>query len=473
VFAASIGLGVDESYVVVAGRNIRLGYFDHPPAVWWLSWLAVHVAGSEAPIVVRLPFILLFALSTWLMYRLGAALFSPRAGLCAAIVFNLSPLFGLVFGTFVLPDGPLDAALLAAALFLAFALESCRNKALARWSLAGLAVGLALFSKYSAILALVGAFLYLVTSPRHRHWLTRSEPWLAVLIAFLVFLPILIWNASHGWASFAYQGNRALGIAIHPLAPFIVFAGEALFVLPWIWLPLVISACGSLRRGPNEWRGWFLLCLAAPAILTFSIIALWSQNRVLFHWAAPGYLMLFPLLGAAIETRLAADAPAVRLWLIGTACFVIIATALVSLEVRRDWPVLLAIRFAVGHDPTLQLRDWSQLSAELARRKLLDRPGLVIGTVRWSDAAKIAYALGPDPTVIVLGSEPHEFGLQHPLARYRGRDVLILAPNVGPRRIVASFGSFFTRIDTLPPLTLLEGSHPLLIIPLYLGQALR
>ncbi len=426
---------------------------------------------------MRLPFILLFALSTWLMYRLGAELFSPRAGLFAAIVFNLSPLFCIAFGTFVLPDGPLVAALLAAAVFLAFALESGRDKSLPWWLLAGLAAGLALFSKYNAILVLAGAFLYLATSPRHRHWLARRELWLAVLVAFLVFLPTLAWNAAHGWTSFAFQGGRAVGLAFHPLAPGIVFAGEALFLLPWIWLPLVLSAWGALRRGPGAWQGWLLLCLAAPAVLVFSVIALWAQGRVLFHWAAPGYLMLFPLLGAAIERRLAAGAHGVRPWvcpwLIGTACFVVVATALVSSEVRFDWPVSLAIRFPPGRDPTLQLRNWHQLRTELAARHLLDRPGLVIGTVRWPDAAKIADALGPGLPVVVLGPEPHEFGLQHPLASYRGRNVLVLAPDVGPDRMVASFGNLFAHIDALPPFTLFEGRRPLLIIPVYLGHALR
>src|SRR5580692_5719459 len=74
-FGWSLGLGVDESYMVAAGRTFSLGYFDHPPASWWLSWGAAHLFGSETPIIVRLPFILLFALSTWLMARLGTRLF--------------------------------------------------------------------------------------------------------------------------------------------------------------------------------------------------------------------------------------------------------------------------------------------------------------------------------------------------------------------------------------------------------------
>ena len=123
-FAAALGLGVDESYMVVSGRTLSLGYFDHPPASWWLAWAASHLAGTEAPIVVRLPFIGLFALSTWLMFRLGAAIAGERAGLWAAVLLNLSPVFGVTSGTWVLPDGPLDCALLGAALCLVHALPA-------------------------------------------------------------------------------------------------------------------------------------------------------------------------------------------------------------------------------------------------------------------------------------------------------------------------------------------------------------
>ena len=104
-FGWALGLGVDESYMVAAGRIVQLGYFDHPPASWWLSWSAAQLFGSEAAIVVRLPFIALFALSTWLMYRLGAAVAGERAGLFAALLLNLSPVFAVTTGTWVLPDG--------------------------------------------------------------------------------------------------------------------------------------------------------------------------------------------------------------------------------------------------------------------------------------------------------------------------------------------------------------------------------
>jgi hypothetical protein len=112
LFAASLGLGVDESYMVAAGRKLQLSYFDHPPLAWWMAWGIAHLSGSESAFVVRLPFIALFALTTLLMYRATSALFGPEAGLWAAVVLNAVPVLGITAGTWVLPDGPLLAALL-------------------------------------------------------------------------------------------------------------------------------------------------------------------------------------------------------------------------------------------------------------------------------------------------------------------------------------------------------------------------
>src|ERR1700730_2559774 len=80
LFASALGLGIDESYMVAAGRKLQLSYFDHPPIAWWMAWGAAHLSGSESPLVVRLPFIALFALTTLLMFRVTASLFGPGAG---------------------------------------------------------------------------------------------------------------------------------------------------------------------------------------------------------------------------------------------------------------------------------------------------------------------------------------------------------------------------------------------------------
>jgi len=440
-FAWALGLGVDESYMVASGRVLSLGYFDHPPASWWLSWGAAHLFNSEAPIVVRLPFIALFALSTFLMYRLGAAIADERAGLWAALLLNLSPVFGVTTGTWVLPDGPLDCALLGAALCLLRALE---RETFIWWLATGLCAGLALFSKYSAILTMAGALIYLATTP-DRRWLKRPEPWLAALIAALIFAPVVYWNATHGWASFAFQGSRASAAHIRPLAPFITLLGESVFVLPWIWLPLMIVFIAALRRGPSEWRPRLLACLAAPPIVLFALISAWSSQRVLYHWAAPGYLMLFPLLGDAVARRLAQ--PMIRQAIFGTTCFVILGVATVATQVRYDWLHSL-IATVVWHDPDLEALDWTSLRDDLIARGLL-HPGSIVGVPNWRDAGKIAYAFGPDVTTLCLSTDARQFGIAEPVGDYLGADILILAPD-HPERVPRELGASFDYLERLP-----------------------
>jgi hypothetical protein len=467
-FGWALGLGVDESYMVTAGRTLSLGYFDHPPISWWLSWGAAHLFGTEAPIVVRLPFILLFALSTWLMFRLGSEIADARAGFIAAFLLNLSPVFGVTTGTWVLPDGPLDCALLAATLVLMQALTSSGRQALLRWLACGMLIGLALVSKYSAILWLGGAFVYLLSCPAHRHWLTRAPPWLAVLLAALVFAPVAAWNATYGWVSFAFQGQRATGLHFHPLGALIVLAGEALFVLPWIWAPMIRAAIEALRRGPTEWRGWLLCCLAAPPILGFALIATWSGQRVLLHWAAPGYLMLFPLLGQAASRR--------RGWLtrpvlVATAGFVLLTLAVISIQVRLDW-FASAITAVTKRDPDIEGIDWTSLRSELAARGLLAQTGEAIGADNWRDAGKIAYALGSKVDVLCLSKDARQFGFAINPVSFVGDDILLLVldhPDAARTRLAP----LFDRIDDLPPATIALRGRVLATVSVLRGINLR
>src|SRR6201998_2300690 len=201
LFASALGLGVDESYMVAAGRKLQLSYFDHPPIAWWMAWAAAHLTGSESPVVVRLPFIALFGGHTFLVDPLTSDLFGPTAGLWAAVVLNLTPVFGISSASWVLPDGPLLAALLGAAVCLVAALRSKGGAARGWWLGTGMCAGLALCSKYSAVLTVIGAAGFLVTEPISRRWLARPHPYAAGLVALAVFFPVLIWNAENDWVS--------------------------------------------------------------------------------------------------------------------------------------------------------------------------------------------------------------------------------------------------------------------------------
>ena len=264
----------------------------------------------------------------------------------------------------------------------------------------GCAPGWRCFPRYTAVLTFAGAAGFLLTSPRHRRSLAGSKPWFALAVALLVFSPVLVWNAQHGWASLAFQGGRAEGLRFQPLAPLATLGGEALFVLPWIWAPMMVVWIAQVRRGPAEWRPWLLCWLAAPPIVVFALISAWSGQRVLFHWAAPGYLMLFPLLGrrwrsVSIRCRCAA-----LVW--GTAVFVVLAVVVVATQVRFDW--LPLARRRARDDPDIEAVDWTSLRDSWRWRDL-------VGVPNWRDAGKIAYALGPDVTALCLNRDCRQFGI--------------------------------------------------------------
>jgi hypothetical protein len=465
LFACAIGLGVDESYMVAAGRHVRLSYFDHPPLAWWLSAAAAHLAGSEAAIIVRLPFIALFALTTWLIYRLTATLFGAWAGVWAAVTLTLSPVFGVTTGSWVLPDGPLDCALVAAALCL---VRGLCDGGLRWWLAVGAAAGLALLSKYSAALTIAGALVYLTTQPQHRAWLRRPHPYAAGLLALAIFAPVVAWNAAHGWASFGFQAGRAEAAALHPLAPLAVLAGEALFVLPWIWIPMAVALVCALRRGPREWRGWLLACLGVPPIAVFSVVALWSHH-VLFHWAAPGYLMLFPLLGEAMTTwrpKLRRGGVTV------TSALMLAVLALVFVQFR--WPLLQLGRFVRdGQDPMVQAIDWSPLLPALDARGLLDRPNLVLAATDWQDAGKLDVGFDGSVPVTVLSRDPRQYGIVANFAGHAGQDLLIVSSKPTDAAALAFQGARFASLTELPPLTIAVIGGRRLTFRLYEARGLR
>ncbi len=234
-------------------------------------------------------------------------------------------------------------------------------------------------------------------------------------------------------------------------------------MLPWIWLPMLAAALAALRRGAWDWRGVLLCCLAAPPILAFALVALWSSGRVLFHWAAPGYLMLFPLLGAwlAERPRLARRGTA------ATACFVLVALAVLCAQVRLDW-LGPALAQRHGRDPNLEAIDWVSLRRDLDARGLL-AAGTVVGVPDWRDAGKIAYALGPHVTMTCLNTDARQFGLVAPASAFVGRDLLLLAPE-HPDRVVADLAPRFARILPLAPAPIRHAGRTLAEVAVFRGR---
>lgn len=466
-FSRLLSPSVDEAYTVVMSRHLALSYFDHPPMMFWMAGLGRWLSGGESRVAVRLPFLLAFAGTTALVGLLASRLFSRAAGLWAAAVLNLTLFFAVCAGGWILPDGPLLLWAAAAAMSLARALFDNRGESAWPWCAFGVFTGLALLSKYHGVILPAGAGLFLLTSAPHRFWLRRPAPYLAGAIALVVFSPVLIWNATHDWASFRFQAGRG-AVPLTAGTPFLGSLGGQLgWMLPWIWVPLLLVFASALRSGPREPRGWLLACLAAGPILGFTFLTLLGRPG-LPHWTAPGYFFLFPLLGAELARRAAAGSPWPRRWLVGSLAGFVLVTGVLYSQTATNWIGRAAPRLLGVGDPTLDLVAWDDLAPRLESFGP-QASGLVVAGSLWSDAAKISYALGPRVPVVCIGEDPRGFRYLTDPQALVGRDVLLVVrrrPGPEPTR---AYAPYFERVV---PLGIFPASahrdEPLLSY--YLGQ---
>jgi 4-amino-4-deoxy-L-arabinose transferase-like glycosyltransferase len=466
---AMLGLSVDESYTTAIARQLSLSYFDHPPLHVWLVGGWAKVVGDETAWLVRLPFILLFAGSSWLLFRLSAAAFSGRSGFWGVLAVSLAPLFTVGFASWALPDGPLIfcSLLMVWSVYRALLTAVSVRGALLWWLLAGASAGLALLSKYLALFPMFGVGLFLLTT-HHRRAFATPGPWLALVTAILLFAPVIVWNAGHGWASIIFHGSRVLPESIS-IGRFVAnLAGQFAYLSPATAFGLVFTLGGGLRCGARDEAGWLFLCLAIVPITLFTLAALWTT--VLPHWPAIGWLFAFPLLGrtlAEIEQR---RPRLLALYIRVTAVFLALLIVLAVSQARSGWLDRLVSSFP-AHDPMVDNLDWRELKGALATRNLL-KPGLVVATVSYVDAGKVDYALGGAAPVLCLCAAPHHYAYLHDVAAFNGRNVIILANGLRAdwRQLVEPY---FQRIEPMPDLSLTRAGEPVLTLRIARGIALH
>jgi len=422
VFAFALGLGVDESYTLAISRRLSLSYFDHPPLHQWIAHFAALAIGEN--VATRLPFIAMFFATGWIYYRLTCELFGPQAALVGLFALNVSPFFFASAGSWIVPDGPLLFALAMTALAAArlfFTKSPDDPSAWRLWLIVGVGLGLAGLSKYSAALSAGGLAAFVLLAPAQRHWLKHPAPYVAAIVAFVMIAPVIFWNARHGLASFEFQGARGVpGEEPRPAQFFTMALGEIAFLSPWIFAPLVAALAIAFRHRRDE-RRMFLICLSLPPIVIFTVTPLWGA-RGLPHWAMPGWFFTFALMGAWI-TESGISNVTLRRWALFSSTFLAAIVGVVALQASTGQPLGM---LTSGHgvaDPTLEAVDWRDLN----RAALFGKAPSFIVSTKWSDAGKIALALGPKIPVFVLSNDPRGWAFLDESEKFIGRDGLILS----------------------------------------------
>jgi len=286
--AGRLELTFDEAYYTLWSRSLSFGYLDHPPMVALLIRASTMMFG-DSELGVRALSLLVVGAMPALIACIAWRLFgSAEKAALAALMWVAMPLVS-IGAVFVTPDAPL---VVFWTLGLAALVELWRSGE-KRWLIAlGVALGLALQSKFTAAFFVAGIGFALLATPSLRRWLISPALFLAFAIALAIFSPFVAWNAEHGWATFVKQLGRA---PPHGFTPY--YLAEFLVTQIGLMNPLVVAALvpavaaiawrARIPAGsPNEARR-ILACTIAPAAIYFLLHSL--HDRVQGNWLAPLY----------------------------------------------------------------------------------------------------------------------------------------------------------------------------------------
>lgn len=286
-FMANNDLLVEEAYYWNYAQHLDWGYLDHPPMVALLIHWFTHFFGTSE-LSVRLPSLFCWLVTAVYSFRLSH-LIVRGSGIYALMFLSTLPFFFLQ-SMFMTPDMPLMAcwSALLYALYRVLVFGEGRY-----WFAVGLILGFGLLSKYTIALLGLPTFAYICFMPDSRFWLRRKEPYIAILIALLVFSPVIYWNMVHDWASFVFQSQRRIKEQTH------FSLHEMLGILLMFLTPIGLAAFTTLlsKNQPHQFQinlksYRFIQIFTLLPLAFFAIFSL--SHPVKFNWIGPSLLAIIP-----------------------------------------------------------------------------------------------------------------------------------------------------------------------------------
>lgn len=299
LFMVNIGLIDDEAYHWSWAKELSLSYFDHPGMIAWMEAISTGFLG-EAAWTVRLPAFLCYLGTVVVAYQLAKEIFNSWVGCFTGLILFFSPIWG--FGGFVASPEPPFMFFWTLGAFVFWrgygAPEGFRWSRVRTWVVLGFIMGLGLNSKFIMAMLAFGFGVYLLLTPKKWRELFTPWPYVGILIATLLCLPIFIWNVNYEWPGFKYQfhdRHSGSGFAIGRWIEF--FAAQWLIYSPVLFVLLMYALYFGFRH--RRHLGYrFLLCLALPSFLVFYIQPLFAEYKP--HWFGPGALFVVIIVGALL-----------------------------------------------------------------------------------------------------------------------------------------------------------------------------
>jgi 4-amino-4-deoxy-L-arabinose transferase-like glycosyltransferase len=298
IYASLVDLRTDEAYYWTWSKESVLCFLDHPPMIAWFIRFGTAIFG-DTNFGVRFAGVLAMLVTQLLLADIVRRVtHDVRAVVIAVLMMEAALYYGLLMAK-VSPD----VALIPFVTAMVWALVRLAESDDGRWWLAaGVFAGLALLSKFTAALLLPAVAAFMLVPQWRGRWLRSPYPWTAALIAFALFLPVVIWNMQHDWASFRFQLVRAAATHEWSFRTLGEFIGLQFGLVGFILLPVVLTGVAL-----TAWRGYRRLdpvaILLSIAVIIPFVYLLWKSLslRVGDTWA----MFIWPFGFAAASINLA------------------------------------------------------------------------------------------------------------------------------------------------------------------------
>ncbi len=287
------GIFRDELYYLACASHLAWGYVDQP--AFSIGILAgVRALLGDGLLAVRLVPALLGGVLVLLAARLARELGGGRfAQGLAALAVAVAPQY-LGLASFYSMNA-FDLVFWSAGALLLVLLVKTDDPRL--WLPMGLVLGFGLENKISVLVFAFGLAVAVVATPLRRH-LRSWQLWAGAGIALALFLPYVLWQTTHEWATLEFMRNatRYKNVGLSPLA----FLGAQLRDLHPFNAPLWIGGLVWLLGGREGRR------FRALAFLYLAALAVMLSTRSKPYYLSPAYQMLLAAGAVAAERFFAA-----------------------------------------------------------------------------------------------------------------------------------------------------------------------
>lgn len=303
--SGTIGLGEDEAYQWIWSKHLALSYYSKPPGIAWIQFAGTSLFGDNE-FGVRFFSPVFGTILSWLALGFLAREAGGRVAFWLLLIVNAVPL--LAVGSIIMTIDPPLVLCWTWALIAGW--RAVQPEGQTRdWTSVGLAMGLAFLCKYSALYQILCFGIFFALWPPARAQLRKPGPWMALGIFLLCTLPVLVWNAQHGWITVTHvAGNAGLHSKWDPgrILKFVgdFWGSEAALLNPVFFIGALWALFGFWKFRRAQPLMLYLFCMSGPVFFGHALYAF--RARILPNWIAPAIPPMFLLMTLYWNDRLQA-----------------------------------------------------------------------------------------------------------------------------------------------------------------------